>query len=128
MAAYLLPLLLRDRLRKKLPPIPNHLKKGRDLYKYVIAAGNDGGTPFNPADNLVSELERMVAAGMSAVEALAVTHSTAAELLRLATRSVPWSRANWPIWSCVLDADPLADISAVCQVYMVIQAGQLIRP
>ncbi len=90
-----------------------------------IAAGNDGGTPFNRADNLVSELERLVAAGMSPAEALATAHSTAAELLRLADQigSVePGKLADL----VVLGADPLADISAVRQVHMVLKAGQRI--
>ena len=90
-----------------------------------IAAGNDGGTPFNRADNLAIELERLVAAGMSTVEALATAHRTAAELLRMAEQvgSVePGKLAD----SVVLDADPQADISAVHQVHMVIKAGQRI--
>ena len=90
-----------------------------------IAAGNDGGTPFNRADNLASELERMVAAGMSPVEALATAHSAAAELLRLADQIgtlEPSKLADL----VVLDADPLADISALRRVHMVIKAGQRI--
>jgi imidazolonepropionase-like amidohydrolase len=90
-----------------------------------IAAGNDGGTPFNRADNLASELERMVEAGMPPVEALAAAHSVAAELLRMSDQigSVePGKLADL----VVLDADPLADVSAVGQVHMVIKAGQRI--
>jgi len=88
-----------------------------------IAAGNDGGTPFNRADNLASELERMIAAGMSCVAALATAHSAAAELLRMADRigTVEPGKAADLV---VLDADPQADISAVRQVHMVIKAGQ----
>jgi imidazolonepropionase-like amidohydrolase len=90
-----------------------------------IAAGNDGGTPFNPADNLAGELQRMVAAGMTPVEALAAAHSTAAELLRMSEQIgtvEPGKLADL----VVLDADPQADISAVRQVHMVIKAGQLV--
>ena len=88
-----------------------------------IAAGNDGGTPFNLADNLVSELKCMVAAGMSPAEALAGAHGTAAELLGLAGQIgtvEPGKLADL----VVLDADPLADISAVSRVHSVIKAGQ----
>jgi imidazolonepropionase-like amidohydrolase len=90
-----------------------------------IAAGNDGGTPFNQADNLASELERMVEAGMPPVEALAAAHSVAAELLRMSDQigSVePGKLADL----VVLDADPLVDVSAVGQVHVVIKAGQRI--
>jgi len=90
-----------------------------------IAAGNDGGTPFNRADNLVSELECMVKAGMSPAEALAAAHSVAAELLRMTDQigSVePGKLADL----VVLDADPLVDISAVRQVHTTIKTGQRI--
>jgi imidazolonepropionase-like amidohydrolase len=88
-----------------------------------IAAGNDGGTPFNLADNLASELERMVAAGMSCVEALVTAHSTASELLRM-TEQIGTVEPGKLADLVVLDADPHADISAVRQVHMVIKAGQ----
>jgi imidazolonepropionase-like amidohydrolase len=90
-----------------------------------IAAGNDGGTSFNRADNLARELECMVAAGMSNTEALATTHKTAAELLRLADQVgtvEPGKMADL----VVLDADPQVDISAVRLVHMVFKAGQRI--
>ena len=90
-----------------------------------IAAGNDGGTPFNRADNLASELERLVAAGMSCTAALATAHSAGAELLRMADQIgtiEPGKAADL----VVLDANPQADISAVRQVHMVIKAGQRI--
>lgn len=88
-----------------------------------IAAGNDGGTPFNRADNLASELELMVAGGMSCVEALATAHRTAAELLCMAEEIgtvEPGKLADL----VVLDADPQADISAVRQVHLVMKAGR----
>jgi imidazolonepropionase-like amidohydrolase len=91
----------------------------------LIAAGNDGGTPFNRADNLASELECMVAAGMTPAEALDTAHGSAARLLRLADQIgtvVPGKSADL----VVLDADPLADISAVRRVHMVIKDGRRI--
>jgi imidazolonepropionase-like amidohydrolase len=91
-----------------------------------IAAGNDGGTPFNSADNLVSELEQLVAACLSPAEALEAAHATAAKLLRMADRIgtvEPGKLADL----VVLDADPLADISAVRQVHMVFKAGQQVN-
>jgi imidazolonepropionase-like amidohydrolase len=88
-----------------------------------IAAGNDGGTPFNLSDNLVSELECMVRAGMSPAEALTTAHSAAAELLRMADQ-IGTVEAGKLADLVVLNADPLADISALRQVHMVIKSGQ----
>ena len=88
-----------------------------------IAAGNDGGTPFNRADNLASELELMVAAGMSCVEALATAHHTAAELLHM-TKQTGTVKPGRLADLVVLHADPQTDISAVRQVHMVMKAGQ----
>ena len=88
-----------------------------------IAVGNDGGTPFNRADNLASELELMVDAGMSCVEALAAAHGTAAELLHMAEQ-IGTVKPGRLADLVVLDADPQTDISAVRQVHMVIKAGQ----
>ncbi len=88
-----------------------------------IAAGNDGGTPFNQADNLVCELERMVAAGMSCVEALATAHNNAAGLLRM-SHEIGTVEPGKLADLVVLNADPRVDIRAVRQVHMVIKSGQ----
>jgi imidazolonepropionase-like amidohydrolase len=90
-----------------------------------IAAGNDGGTPFNLSGNLASELECLVDAGLSPAEALDSANRTAAGLLGLSERLgtiEPGKLADL----VVLDGDPLADISAVRQVHLVIQDGRLI--
>jgi imidazolonepropionase-like amidohydrolase len=89
-----------------------------------IGAGNDGGTPFNPSSNLVSELERLVEAGMTPGEVLDAAHRSAAELLRmegLIGTVEPGKLADL----VVLDSDPLADISALREVRMVIKGGEL---
>lgn len=88
-----------------------------------IAAGNDGGGPFNRADNLASELECLVAAGMSPAEALAAAQTTAAQLLGLADE-IGTAEAGKLADFVVVDGDPLVDISAVRRVCMVFKAGQ----
>ena len=90
----------------------------------LIGAGNDGGTPFNRADNLAGELECMVRAGMSPGEALDTAHAAAARLLRMEDQIgtiEPGKLADL----VVLDGDPLADISAVRQVHLVLKGGQV---
>ena len=91
-----------------------------------FAAGNDGGTAFNLADNLRSELEQLVAAGFSPAEALDAANGAAAELLRMSDQIgtvEPGKLADL----VVLDADPLADISAVRQVHQVFKAGVQVK-
>ena len=88
-----------------------------------VAAGNDAGTPFNRVDDLVIELECMVRAGLSPAEALGTAHLNAAVLLRLEDQigSVePGKLADL----VVLDADPLADVGNLRQVYGVILGGK----
>lgn len=87
-----------------------------------IAAGNDGGTPFNRSDNLAGELACMVAAGLTPAEALDTVHGSAARLLRMEDQIgtvEPGKIADL----VVLDADPRVDISAVRRVHMVIKDG-----
>jgi len=90
-----------------------------------IGAGNDGGGPFNRADNLAGELECLVEAGMSPTEALAAAHSTAADLLQLGGE-IGTVEAGKAADLVVVDGDPTLDISAVRQVRMVFKAGRSI--
>ena len=88
-----------------------------------IGAGNDGGTPFNRADNLAGELECMVRAGLSTAQALDTAHCSAAKLLRMEDQIgtiEPGKLADL----VVLDADPLADVGNLRQVHGVILDGK----
>ena len=90
-----------------------------------IAAGNDGGTPFNPHDDLATELELLVQIGLEPAEALAAATSGAAALLRLSDE-VGTVEAGKQADLVILGADPLTDISAVRNVEMVVQAGRIV--
>lgn len=93
----------------------------------LFAAGNDGGTPFNTSDNLAGELECMVRAGFTPAEALNAAHVAGAHLLRL-DKEIGTVEAGKLADLVVLDADPLADISALRQVAVVFKSGQPIFP
>jgi imidazolonepropionase-like amidohydrolase len=87
-----------------------------------IAAGNDGGSPFNPQSDLAMELELLVQVGLSPAEALATATCQAASLLGLSDEVgtvQPGKRAD----IVVLSGDPLAEIGAVRQVQMVVWGG-----
>lgn len=90
-----------------------------------IGAGNDGGSTLNRADNLVTELECMVANGMSAAAALASANATAADLLGLGDQigSVEVGKIADLV---VVDGDPTTSISALRQVHLVVKAGELV--
>ncbi|MBC7335551.1 MAG: amidohydrolase family protein, partial [Clostridia bacterium] len=91
-----------------------------------IAAGNDGGTPFNTADNLPSELERLVENGMTPAEALLAATRTASRLLRMEAE-IGTIEAGKRADLVVLDGDPLADIRNVRKVLMVFKDGNIVH-
>ena len=88
-----------------------------------IAAGNDAGTPFNRADDLVIELECMVRAGLSTAEALDTAHRSAAVLLRMEDQ-IGTVEPGKLVDLVILDADPLADVGNLRQVHGVILDGK----
>jgi len=90
-----------------------------------IAAGNDGGTPYNTSDNLASELERLVACGMTPEQALLAGTRTASRLLRM-EQEIGNIEAGKLADLVVLAADPLQDIRHVRNVEMVIKDGVIV--
>ncbi|HMA33686.1 MAG TPA: amidohydrolase family protein [Chloroflexia bacterium] len=91
----------------------------------VIAAGNDGGTPFNPAADLVTELRLMTEHGMTALEALRTAGEGSARALGVAGEIgtvAPGKAADL----LVVDGDPLAEIGALGRPWLVIQGGQVV--
>lgn len=91
----------------------------------TIAAGNDGGTPFNPAHDLVTELRLMITHGMSAVEALRTAGYGSAVALGLADE-IGTVQEGKQADLLVVDGDPLADIAALGWPWLVIKGGQVV--
>jgi imidazolonepropionase-like amidohydrolase len=90
-----------------------------------IAAGNDGGTPFNPADDLVTEVRLMVEYGMSALDAIKAATYGSALALGLADEVGTIEPGKWADMIVLQPgADPLSDMSALGRIEMVIQRGE----
>jgi imidazolonepropionase-like amidohydrolase len=93
----------------------------------TIAAGNDGGTPFNPVHDLVTEIRLMAEGGLKPLGAIrAATHGSA-RALGLSEQTGTIQQGKWA--DCLIlekGADPLEDISALSQVSMVIKRGKII--
>jgi imidazolonepropionase-like amidohydrolase len=91
-----------------------------------LIAGTDAGFALYPFGDLVTELEEMVACGISAASALQSATRMAAEALRIdATVGslAPGKMADL----LIVDGDPIGDISALRSVQAVVLGGEVIR-
>jgi imidazolonepropionase-like amidohydrolase len=94
----------------------------------TIAAGNDGGTPFNPSEDLVTELRLMVDYGLNPLAALTAATLGSAKALGLSEETGTIQQGKWA--DCLIldkDADPLQDMAALSKVWMVIKQGQVVK-
>lgn len=93
----------------------------------TIAAGNDGGTPFNPSHDLVTEIRLMVEYGIDPLGAIrAATHGST-RALGLSEETGTLQEGKWA--DCLIleeGADPLHDIEALSRVWMVIKQGHIV--
>lgn len=93
----------------------------------TIAVGNDGGTPFNPSDDVVTEMRLMVQYGMSQMGAIMAATLGSAKALGLSEETGTIQVGKWA--DCLVldeDADPLQDITAVSKVWMVVKQGKIL--
>jgi imidazolonepropionase-like amidohydrolase len=91
----------------------------------ILAVGSDGGTPFNPHEDILTELCLMVEAGLSPMDAIRAATWGSARALGLEGETgtlEPGRRADL----LVLAGDPLADINAIARVVYVIQGGKVV--
>jgi len=93
----------------------------------TIAAGNDGGTPFNPSHDLVTELRLMVEYGMNPLAAIRAATYGSAMALGLVEETGTIQVSKWADLA-VLEkgADPLQDITALGKVRMVLKQGKVL--
>jgi len=90
-----------------------------------IAAGTDGGTPYNPHGGLVTELEMMVELGSTPLQAIQAATMVAAQVLGLADQ-IGSVEAGKQADLILVEGDPLADVRALRRLRAVIQAGRVV--
>jgi imidazolonepropionase-like amidohydrolase len=91
-----------------------------------IGAGADSGTPFNFHSKFVTELECMVALGMSTEQALAATGPVAAAALGLSDE-IGTLEVGKSADVVLVDEDPRKDITSLRNVRAVVARGNVYR-
>jgi imidazolonepropionase-like amidohydrolase len=93
----------------------------------TIAAGNDGGTPFNPCEDLVTEMRLMVEYGMNPLAAITSATLGSSKALGLSEEVGILQQGKWG--DCIIleaGADPLSEIRDMARVERVIQRGEIV--
>ncbi|MCP9456546.1 MAG: amidohydrolase family protein [Nitrospira sp.] len=94
----------------------------------LIAMGTDAGTPFNHHGDNVQELERMVALGMTPMEAIMASTAQAARLIGL-DKEIGTLARGMIADLLVIDGDPLTSIDHLrdrSRILGVMQAGRFV--
>ena len=93
----------------------------------TIAAGNDGGTPFNPSHDLVTEIRLMAEWGLGNMGAIRAATYGSGRALGLSEETGTIQQGKWAdLLVLKKGADPLKDISDLSQVWMVIKQGKVV--
>jgi imidazolonepropionase-like amidohydrolase len=93
----------------------------------TIAAGNDGGTPFNPSHDLVTELRLMVEYGMNPLAAIRAATWGSARAVGLVEEVGTVQKGKWAdLIVLAPGADPVSDVTALADVEHVIKRGQVV--
>ena len=88
-------------------------------------AGNDAGLPHTGFGRLWQEMDAMISGGMSALQAIRAATLTAARALGLVDQ-IGSINIGKQADLLVVEGNPLTDITALEQVRMVMQAGQIV--
>jgi imidazolonepropionase-like amidohydrolase len=92
----------------------------------LIAAGTDGGSPFNEHHDLVGELLLMNEVGMQPQGAIESATRVGAELLGISAE-VGTLRPGMRADLVVVPGDPILDLEALCSPVLVVKDGQVVH-
>lgn len=116
--------------KKRFDNLPYELeqkcKQLRGLLKAGVrcVAGDDAGLPFTPLNQLWLELDAMTEGGMRPMQAIVSATKTAAEAMDL-YGEIGSIAAGKQADLIVVDGDPLANLSALSKVSLVMKAGKV---
>ncbi len=105
----------------------SHLKSFELAYRagVKIGCGSDAGTPFNPHDDLVTELDLMRQCGMSPLEVLQAATLVSAQALKLEADLGTLVPGKWADLM-VVEGDPLHDLEVLRRPVLVFKEGKLV--
>jgi len=92
-----------------------------------VIAGTDAGAPLTAFDDYALTLELLIEAGMKPMDALVAGTGQAAQALMLEDR-VGTVEIGKEADLVIVTGDPLADVSAIRNVQMVMKAGEILPP
>lgn len=116
--------------KKRLENLPYELEQKYKQLKGMLkagircVAGDDAGLPFTPVNQLWLELDAMVEGGMKPMQAIVSATRTAAEAMEL-YGEIGSIAAGKQADLIVVDGDPLANLSALSKVSLVMKAGKI---
>jgi imidazolonepropionase-like amidohydrolase len=107
--------------------VETHLRTAATAWKAGVkfACGSDAGTPYNPHEDLLTEMTMMHEIGMSAMDVITSATSVAAEAMRLdheVGTLAPGKIAD----IIVLAGDPLSDLKIFDRPALVFKEGRLV--
>ncbi len=93
----------------------------------TLAAGNDGGTPFNPSDDLLTEIRLLAEWGLGNMGALCAATYGSARALGLSEETGTVQKGKWgDLLVLETGADPLRDITDLSKLWLVVKQGKIV--
>jgi imidazolonepropionase-like amidohydrolase len=93
----------------------------------TVAAGNDGGTPFNPSHDLLCEIRMMAENGLGNLGAIRAATLGSAKALGLSEETGTLQQGMWAdLLALESGAEPLKEINDLGKAWMVVKQGRVV--